>query len=114
MTVLLLNTRRCNRRVRNDAALHQQLSASATAGLQPLLVEPEKVAVRGARRALADLAEDVDEADELLPELGEDRRERITFDATEYVVRAAADAHVVVDVDDFPVQRIREKARDEE
>src|SRR5213594_3722782 len=85
-----------DRRVGDDPALHQQLAAPPTAGLQPLLIEPEQVGVRRAGRALADFRQHIYEADELLAEFCVHRRERVALDAAERAVGAAADADVVV------------------
>ena len=43
--------------VRDDAALDQELAAAAAAGLQPPLVQPQQVGVRGAGGPLADFGQ---------------------------------------------------------
>ena len=89
---VLLDAPAPERGVGNDAALDQQLAAAAAAGLQPPLVQAQQVGVRRAGRALADLGQHVDEADELVGQLGEDRRECVGLVPAQGAVRAAADA----------------------
>src|SRR5437868_1876705 len=84
--VLLLNASRLDCGIGHHAALDEQLAAAAAARLQPFFVEPQEVDVARAARALAHLAEHVDECDELVAELGEHGRERVALDAAQRVV----------------------------
>ena len=68
---------RCPSTVRQDAP-SRALAVTRAAGPQPLLVEAQRVRLRRGPRLLADVGQDVHEADELARELAEDLAERIS------------------------------------
>jgi hypothetical protein len=103
-----------SRRYGENAALDQELPASAASGPQPALVEPKQVLVGRAGRSLADLRQDVDERRELLGELPEHWREGISLGPTQYAIRRPADADVVINVHQAPLERVGKKSGQKE
>src|SRR5689334_3409839 len=108
----LLDEIALDRRVRNDAAFDKELAAPGAAGLEPLFVQPQQIAVRRAGRPLADFGQDIHETYELLGELSENRRKPVAVVTAQRVVRASTDGDVIVDVHELSPKRIGEEPGD--